>query len=188
MKNKISGLFILVALVANSLTFFQTSLIDTASAQSPIPPVCLIVPITWRSGLDVTGTPGVNNEGLALATPKHKLLPGQMTAFKKIASNRYDSADAGTKYDTLDSKVISVSIKPCDFSSPKIAASKCISASHGKGLNITTTNNASKYPEYCQLPPEGTEVYYSLKINEEFNYSLNSCPPYHGTCEFYFYH
>lgn len=185
MKNKISGLFILVALVANSLTFTQTKLIATASAQSSPPPVCRVVPINWGGGLDV--------RGYDFSTPKQRLLPGQMVAFRKEWSDSHIPHDAGTEYDELQNKTFSVSGKPCDFSSLEVILNKCLVELSYGGARIRTTHETATQTiyskNYCKIPSVGgSAYYYNLKINNKFNFPENSCPEGSANCQFYFFY
>ncbi len=141
-----------------------------ASVEYIVPKNCNIKPITWPSG------------GLNLATTPLQHLPrGQMVAFRTKVPEGRPLVRSGTGYADVP-KYMSISTNPCDFSE-SLKLSRCMTGA--KTNDPIIWNTTQNDPGYCQLPPAGTTIYFSLK-NSDTPTGPDTCIP-GADCKFYFY-
>jgi hypothetical protein len=115
-----------------------------------------------------------------------------MVAFKKtVPANRWGDVQlvAGTAYNSVNGKIMSISTNPCDFSE-SLATNHCMVTGRADtmlyyALGSDTVGNSS-HP--CQLPSEGTVIYFNIKNGHQAGVpNNNTCPATLGGCGYYLY-
>jgi hypothetical protein len=112
-----------------------------------------------------------------------------MVAFKgTVPVNRWGDSGltAGTAYNNVNGKIMSISTNPCDFSE-SLTASKCMQTGRADNMMHYTMGNPPGYG-YCKMPPEGTVVYFNIKNGSNIGVpNNNTCPATFGDCGYYLY-